>query len=207
MTLLLQGAASQLVVQDMRRWVERAVIDLNLCPFARSVQARGQVHYAVSSANSARELLADLHQVMQELLAHDAALRDTTLLAVPYWLDDFLQFNAFVRQAQRLLGRSALDGTLQLATFHPHYEFADAAADAITNYTNRAPYPALHVLREASVARAVRAFAEPETIYQRNLRTMEQLGIEGWQQLGIVRTVGPASPLQAHHVPPGEAPT
>lgn len=203
MTVVVQGAASQSVAQDMRRWVERAVIGLNLCPFARSVQARGQIHYTVSSATSAPELLADLRQVMQELLAHDAALRDTTLLAVPYWLDDFLQFNAFVGQAQRLLRRSALDGTLQLATFHPQYEFADAKADAITNYTNRAPYPALHVLREASVACAVRGFAQPESIYQRNLRTMEQLGTEGWQRLGIVRSVGPASLSPVHDALPG----
>lgn len=177
-----------LVVRDMRRWVDRAVIGLKLCPFAQGVQQRGLVHYEVSWAAEWSELSRDVVLALDELLAHAPEVRDTTLLVFPAGLSDFLEFNAFFVQAQKLIRRRALEGIVQLASFHPDYQFANAAPDDITNCTNRSPYPVLHLLREHSVARAVDKFPEAATIFQRNLDTMKQLGREGWTALGVGRS-------------------
>ena len=177
------------VVREMRHWVDHVVIGLNLCPFARAVQLRGQVHYAVSTATSAELALTDLRQSAVELLALDAPVRETTLLIFPYCMSDFLQFNAVRQRAEKLLRRLGLEDSLQLASFHPDYVFADAAADAASNYTNRAPYPVWHLLRQDSVERAVQAFGQTAQIYQRNKRAMEQLGPEGWRQLAVRRSI------------------
>ena len=177
------------VVREMRHWVDHVVIGLNLCPFARAVQLRGQVHYAVSTATSAELALTDLRQSAVELLALDAPVRETTLLIFPYCMSDFLQFNAVRQRAEKLLRRLGLEDSLQLASFHPDYVFADAAADAASNYTNRAPYPVWHLLRQDSVERAVQAFGQTAQIYQRNKRAMEQLGLEGWRQLAVRRSI------------------
>ena len=177
------------VVREMRHWVDHVVIGLNLCPFARAVQLRGQVHYAVSTATSAELALTDLRQSAVELLALDAPVRETTLLIFPYCMSDFLQFNAVRQRAEKLLRRLGLEDSLQLASFHPDYVFADAAADAASNYTNRAPYPVWHLLRQDSVERAVQAFGQTAQIYERNKRAMEQLGLEGWRQLAVRRSI------------------
>ena len=177
------------VVREMRHWVDHVVIGLNLCPFARAVQLRGQVHYAVSTATSAELALTDLRQSAVELLALDAPVRETTLLIFPYCMSDFLQFNAVRQRADKLLRRLGLEDSLQLASFHPDYVFADAAADAASNYTNRAPYPVWHLLRQDSVERAVQAFGQTAQIYQRNQRAMEQLGPDGWRQLAVRRSI------------------
>jgi hypothetical protein len=173
------------VCRDTRHWLERAVIGLNLCPFAKSVHVKGLVHYAVSDARYADELLLDLERELQALQASDPAERDTTLLIAPHCLRDFLDFNAFLRQADKALARLRLDGVLQIASLHPDYQFADADADDITNCTNRSPYPTLHLLREASIDRAVAAFPNAETIFEANKRTMEHLGHDGWAALGV----------------------
>ena len=184
-----QAAATGQVVADMQHWLERAVIGLNLCPFAKAVHARGQIHYEVSWATQADAALLDLRRSLDDLLVHDTADRDTTLLVLPACFIDFLEFNAFLAPAQRLLRRMALEGSIQIASFHPDYQFADTLPEAITNYTNRAPYAALHLLRESSVARAVQAFPATDTIYQRNIEKMQQLGHAGWQALGVRRSV------------------
>jgi uncharacterized protein len=176
------------VVRDMQRWMERAVIGLNLCPFAKSVHVRGQVHYAVSRARSAQQLEPELVQELDALVAADPAVRDTTLLVATACLDDFLEFNLFAVDATRLLKRMRLAGVIQIASFHPQFQFAHSASDAIGNCTNRAPYPTLHLLREASIARAVQAFPDAEMIYGNNLRTLERLGRAGWDKLGVGRT-------------------
>lgn len=172
-------------IEDTRIWLERAVIGLNLCPFAKSVHVKGQVHYAVSRADSAQALLEDLIFELKALASHDPSTRDTTLLIAPDCLTDFLDFNDFLAQADQALCDLELDGVLQIADLHPSYQFAGTTADDITNFTNRSPYPTLHLLREDSIDRAVAAFPEAEMIFEKNMQTMEQLGAEGWAALGV----------------------
>ena len=173
------------VCADTRHWLERAVIGLNLCPFAKSVHVKGQVHYAVSDARYADELLADLVTELKALAASDAAKRDTTLLIAPYCLEDFLDFNDFLGQADKALTRLGLEGVLQIASLHPHYQFAGTEADDVTNFTNRSPYPTLHLLREESIDRAVAAFPNAESIFEVNMATMERLGATGWAEMEV----------------------
>ncbi|GAA4329173.1 DUF1415 domain-containing protein [Variovorax defluvii] len=172
-------------LKDTQRWLERAVIGLNLCPFAKAVHVRGQIHYAVYEEAEEGGLLDALLGEAHALADCDAAERDTTLLIAPNTLTDFLDFNDFTARAERRLARAGFDGQLQLASFHPCFQFAGAEIDDITNATNRAPYPTLHLLREESVSRAVEAFPEAEAIFGRNIETLERLGHEGWAALGV----------------------
>lgn len=176
------------VVRDMRHWLEQAVIGLNLCPFAKAVHVRGQVRYAVSHAGRAQELERDLASELRGLVAASPELRDTTLLMAPDCLSDFLEFNDFLHRADRLLVQLGLEGTLQIAGFHPQFQFAGTAVDDLGNYTNRAPYPTLHLLRESSVDRAVAAFPQADAIFERNIETLQRLGQSGWDALGVRRT-------------------
>lgn len=178
-----------LVEQDMRAWLERAVIGLNLCPFAKGVHVKGQIHYVVSQAHEPRELLQDLVAELKGLQACDPAARDTTLLIAPNCLADFLDFNDFLAEADETLLDLELDGILQIASFHPGFQFAGTRADDITNFTNRAPYPTLHLLREDSIDLAVQAFPEAESIFEQNMQTLEALGEQGWAALGVGRSV------------------
>jgi hypothetical protein len=178
-------AAADTVVADTRRWLERAVIGLNLCPFAKAVLVRQQVHFAVSEADAAPGILQDFERELQELVARDAAERDTTLLAIPRAMADFLDFNDLVGRAERLLRKRRLEGVVQLASFHPRFVFAGTQEDDITNSTNRSPYPTLHLLREASIDRAVAAFPDPAAIYETNMETLRRLGPDGWAALGV----------------------
>ena len=173
------------VVADMRRWLERAVIGLSLCPFAKAVHAKGQIHYAVSRATQAPELLNDLKNELNSLLALDAVTRDTTLLIAPLCLQEFLDFNNFLALADGALAELDLEGVIQIASFHPQFQFAGTPADDITNFTNRAPYPTLHLLREDSVDRAVLAFPQAEDIFEKNMQILTKLGPEGWAALDV----------------------
>ena len=171
------------VIRHTRAWVERAVVGLNLCPFAKAPLVKGLVHFSVCESDDPRVLLEVLCAEMTALVRSDPQQRETTLLIHPNVLADFDAFNDFLDAADAALEELGLEGVLQVASFHPHYRFADAAADAIGNATNRAPYPTLHLLREASVERAVSAFPEPEAIYEANMRTLEALGADGWAAL------------------------
>ena len=173
------------VLSDTVAWLERAVIGLNLCPFAKSVHVKGQVHYAVSAANSPKALLKDLIDELKGLVAIDAKERDTTLLIAPDCLHDFLDFNDFLARADRALVKLGLDGVLQIASLHPKYQFADTEANDITNFTNRAPYPTLHLLREDSIDRAVAAFPSPQAIFEANMQSLQDLGLAGWASLNV----------------------
>jgi hypothetical protein len=174
---------------DMRRWLERAVIGLNLCPFAKAVHVKGQIHYAVYEPAEEADLMEALLAEARDLAALDAAVRDTTLLIAPNTLADFLDFNDFTARAERQLARAGFDGVFQLASFHPQFQFAGTEAGDIGNATNRAPYPTLHLLREDSVDRAVDAFPGAEAIFERNIDTLEALGAQGWAALDV----GPGS--------------
>lgn len=168
---------------ETRAWVERAVISLNLCPFARAVQVKGQVRYALSEAHEPDALLADLVDEMQRLHAADPAQIDTTLLVHPHVLQDFDDYNQFLDVADAALASLGLEGVLQVASFHPHYRFAGTREDDVTNATNRSPHPTLHLLREDSIDRAVAAFPQAEAIFERNLQTLDRLGLDGWNRL------------------------
>lgn len=166
-------------------WLERAVIGLNLCPFAKSVHVKGQIHYRLTHATQTPELIDVLREELQALRDADPAVRDTTLVVMPESFPDFLDFNDFLQDADDVLYALELDGTLQIASFHPRFQFAGTTEDDITNFTNRAPFPVLHLIREDSIARAVEAFPEAEMIYERNMRTLENLGHAGWKALGV----------------------
>ncbi len=171
------------VLAQTRAWVDAAVIGLNLCPFAKAVQARNQIRYVESAALDVATLQDDLLREMHHLVACDAEETDTTLLVHPLVLPDFLDFNDFLGVAEELVDREDLTGILQVASFHPRFQFAGTDANDVTNATNRSPYPTLHLLREASVDRAVAAFPNAEAIYERNILTMEGLGTAGWKAL------------------------
>jgi hypothetical protein len=171
------------VIAATREWIEKAVIGLNLCPFAKAVYVKNQVRYVVSTAPHLDGLLEDLDRELDFLAAADPADVDTTLLIHPTLLEDFLDFNDFLQIAEAAVGEHGLDGVIQVASFHPRFQFEGTAPDDIGNYTNRAPFPTLHLLREASIERAVAAFPEAETIYQRNIETLERLGHAGWDAL------------------------
>jgi hypothetical protein len=171
------------VIAAMREWIEKAVIGLNLCPFAKAVYVKNQVRYVVSSARHLDGLLEDLDCELNFLAAADPDDIDTTLLIHPTLLPDFLDFNDFMQLADAAIEEHDLDGVIQIASFHPRFQFEGTAPDDLGNYTNRAPFPTLHLLREASIERAVAAFPEAETIYQRNIETLQKLGLEGWQAL------------------------
>jgi len=173
------------IVADTQRWLERAVIGLNLCPFAKAVHVKKQIRYVVSSATTPEELMDDLIREL-ELLAETASEKiETTLLIHPYVLTDFLDYNDFLDVADEALEELDLAGELQIASMHPHYQFADTEPDDIDNYTNRSPYPTLHLLRESSVAQAVMAFPEADKIFDKNIETMRRLGHEGWDKLWL----------------------
>ena len=173
------------VLQDTQAWVEKAVIGLNLCPFAKAVQVQGKVRYVVSAATTVEDLLYELAAELNHLHDTPPEQTDTTLLVHPQVLTDFLGYNDFLEAADALVADIGLEGELQVASFHPQYQFEGTEPDDITNFTNRSPYPTLHLLREDSIDRAVAAFPNPESIFDTNMATLEKLGIEGWRQLGL----------------------
>ena len=182
------NADDDAIIGATRNWLERAVIGLNLCPFAKAVYVKEQVRYVVATATAPEQLLETLMDELQHLSDTDAAKIDTTLIIHPFVLGDFEDYNEFLDVADAALEDMQLDGELQVASFHPLYQFADTDINDISNYTNRAPYPILHLLREESIERAVAAFPQAEDIFEKNIETMEQLGHDGWDKLHV----GPA---------------
>jgi hypothetical protein len=177
------AATAGSAILSTQRWLERAVIGLNLCPFAKSVHVKRQIRYAVTAATSARELLAELRHELELLEQAKPEEIETTLLIHPQAMTDFIDFHFFLQQANAAVRDLGLDGSLQIASFHPAYEFAGSAPDDIANCSNRSPYPTLHLLREASIDRAVAAFPDAAAIYGRNIETLRRLGHEGWRGL------------------------
>jgi hypothetical protein len=176
---------AEAILAATKAWLEKAVIGLNLCPFAKAVYVKDQIRFVVSTAESTAELLAELAAELQGLVTADPAAIDTTLLIHPRVLADFLEYNEFLEVADATLAELELEGVVQIASFHPHYQFAGSAADDVANYTNRSPFPMLHLLREASVDRAVKAFPEAAEIYEKNIVTLRRLGRQGWRRLGL----------------------
>ena len=175
-------------VTATRAWVERVVIGLKLCPFAPAPALKGTIRYVTSDAETAQALLDDLTAELQRLAGSPPEQLETTLLIHPRVLQDFQDYNDFLEVADEALRMMGLEGEIQIASFHPQYQFADTAPDDIGNATNRSPYPTLHLLREESIARAVDAFGDTGSISTANLATLEKLGAEG---LEAVRRGGP----------------
>ena len=174
-----------IVIEDTVRWLEGAVIGLNLCPFAKGVHVKGQIHYVVSTATDAEGVAEDLHRELEALAEANPEARDTTLLVLPRALHDFLDFNDFLEVADAMVEELDLGGILQVASFHPQFQFDGTDVDDVTNCTNRSPYPTLHLLREDSIDKAVEVFPEAETIFERNIEVLEKLGLAGWNALDV----------------------
>ncbi|KAF0815232.1 hypothetical protein IGB42_00310 [Andreprevotia sp. IGB-42] len=173
------------VIAATRSWVEKAVIGLNLCPFAKAVHVKEQVRYVVSEARHLDAFLEDLDRELDLLAAADPAQIDTTLLIHPTLLADFLDFNQVIGIAEEAVEEHELEGVIQIAAFHPQFQFEGTGPDDISNYTNRSPYPTLHLLREDSIARAAAAFPDASAIFGRNIAKLEELGHNGWQALQV----------------------
>ena len=170
-------------IATTRQWVERAVIGLNLCPFAKAVYVKQQVRFVLSDASTPEALLEELAEELVLLRDADPEQVDTTLIIHPDVLTDFLDYNDFLDNADAAIEALDLQGVIQVASFHPDYQFAGTAPDDISNYTNRSPYPTLHLLREASIDRAVEAFPDADVIVERNVKTLDSLGHAGWAKL------------------------
>ncbi|MEO8936974.1 MAG: DUF1415 domain-containing protein [Burkholderiaceae bacterium] len=168
---------------ETRAWVRRAVVGLNLCPFAKAPLTKGLIRYVVSVVRSPDALLAVLADELAFLVSTQASEVETTLLVHPLVFTDFTAFNDFIGDAEEVLSDAGLEGILQIASFHPQYQFAGTAVDDLGNATNRSPYPTLHLLREASIDRAVDAFPDPAAIFSANISTLQALGDGGWKAL------------------------
>jgi hypothetical protein len=178
----MSSESREIILDATRHWLVRAVIGLNLCPFAKAVYVKNQIRYAISEAIDMEGVLTDLESELSMLAQAEPAIIDTTLLVIPNALADFLDYNDCLFFAERMLKQLRLEGTLQIASFHPQYQFEGSEPDDIENYTNRAPYPILHLLREASIERAVQAFPDATDIYERNQETLRRLGLQGWKR-------------------------
>ena len=171
------------IIAATRRWLEKSVIGLDLCPFAESVYRGNRVRFRVSEQRSASALLDELRSELRDLHAADPLRCETTLLIHPWVLADFIEYNDFLDVCETTIAELDLEGELQVASFHPQYQFAGTQPEDIENYTNRSPYPMLHLLREASIERALAAVPDASEIYRKNIRTLRSLGHAGWQRL------------------------
>jgi hypothetical protein len=174
---------SDAIAASTQRWVERVVIGLNLCPFAKAVQVKRRIRYAVTAAVSADQLLSELEHELEVLIAADAVAVETTLLIHPLAMGEFIDYHFFMDEAVAALRRLGIVGMLQIAGFHPQYRFAGTDSDDMSNFTNRSPHPMLHLLRESSVQSAVDAFPNASDIFDSNIAKLRTLGYEGWRKL------------------------
>ena len=185
-TCSLVSDAERIAIEDTQKWLMEAVIGLNLCPFAKAVVVKDRVRYRVCLSSAPQDVLQMLADELQFLASEDAFMVDTTLLIAPYALPVFLDFNEFLGECASLLESQGLEGELQVADFHPNYQFAGEAPDAMGHFTNRAPYPTLHLLRESSVDEAVAVYPDAALIFERNIASLESLGVQGWADLGVI---------------------
>jgi hypothetical protein len=175
----------KIAIEDTKKWLLEAVVGLNLCPFAKAVVVKDMVRYRVCPSADSADLLVMLREELLHLAESHPNTLDTTLLIAPKALPDFLDFNDFLTECDAVLTDLKLDGVLQVADFHPHYQFGGTTLDDIENFTNRAPYPTLHLLREASMDKAVQAYPDASLIFERNMEVLNAMGQAGWAQLGI----------------------
>lgn len=186
----LPHALAQQIQADTKHWLSAAVIGLSLCPFAKPVYLKNRVHFCISAAETWAELRAVLTAELLALQQCERTERETTLIVHPRVLVDFVEYNSFLAEADATLDKLDLVGVIQVASFHPQYQFADSQTDAVENYSNRSPYPMLHLLREVGIDEAVDRNADVDSIPERNIATLKKLGIEGWQALNVGPKVG-----------------
>lgn len=168
-------------IRVVRQWVEDVVVELNLCPFAKRELIADRVRFVVTDATSEDELLETLAFEL-EFLGSTPSI-ETTLVIHPHVLGDFSLYNQFLDNADRLLVALKLEGVFQVASFHPDYQFADTKADDAENYTNRSPYPVLHLLREESLERVIASTPDIDQIPKRNIETMNRVGTESLRSM------------------------
>jgi len=185
MTKELTPDQERTAIEDTQKWLLEAVVGLNLCPFAKAVVVKDMVRYRVCASAEPADVLAMLREELQHLAEADPDTLDTTLLIAPNALPDFLDFNDFLADCEDVLMDLELGGLLQVADFHPRYQFGGTDDDDIENFTNRTPYPTLHLLREASIDKAVEAYPDASLIFERNIEVLNKLGHAGWAKLGI----------------------
>ena len=183
------------VSEHTKQWLEKAVIGLNLCPFAKAPHVKNLVRVVVSEARHLDGFLEDLDRELQLLGNTPASELETTLLVHPTLFPDFETFNQMLEIADDAVVENELEGIVQIAPFHPDFQFEGTEADDISNYTNRSPYPTLHLIREDSIAKAAEAFPDTSAIFDRNIALLEKMGHEGWDKLDIPRCPFP------HHKP------
>ncbi|HDY84324.1 MAG TPA: DUF1415 domain-containing protein [Methylophaga sp.] len=162
-------------ILDVETWLDDVVIGLNLCPFAATPRKNKQVRFTVSQALTEEVLLADLYAELTLMSQTPAEEVETSLLIVPDMLNKFDDYNQFLDLADALLEEFEWDGIFQIASFHPDYCFAETDIDSIENLTNRSPYPILHILREATLEKALEKMTSPDEIFKRNIETMNEL--------------------------------
>ena len=177
--------AERVAIEDTQRWLMQAVVGLNLCPFAKAVVTKNLVRYRVCLSTEPADVLKLLSEELQHLSSTDESLLDTTLLIAPHLLPDFYEFNAFLSDCEDVLLDMNLEGVLQIADFHPQYTFAGEDPQGMSHFTNRTPYPTLHLLRESSIDKAVAAYPDAALIYERNMALLEKMGREGWAALEL----------------------
>ena len=178
---------SATVTDHTRQWLEKAVIGLNLCPFAKPPHVKNLVRISVSQARHLDGFLEDLDRELQLLGDTPADELETTLLVHPTLFPDFDTFNQMLDIADAAVVDNGLEGIVQIAPFHPDFQFEGTDSDDISNYTNRSPYPTLHLIREDSIAKAAQAFPDASAIFERNIALLEEMGHEGWDKLDIPR--------------------
>ena len=178
---------SATVTEHTRQWLEKAVIGLNLCPFAKAPHVKNLVRISVSQARHLDGFLEDLDRELQLLGDTPANELETTLLVHPTLFPDFDTFNQLLDIADAAVVDNGLEGIVQIAPFHPDFQFEGTDSDDIGNYTNRSPYPTLHLIREDSIAKAAQAFPDASAIFERNIALLEKMGHEGWDKLDIPR--------------------
>ncbi len=169
------------IIASTHCWVSSVVVDLNLCPFARRVLVKELIQFKVTSAGTEEALLMALQDELTFLFGNENV--ETTLLIHPNVLQDFMDYNQFLDIADELLVSMSLDGVFQIASFHPHYQFGGTEVEDAENYSNRSPYPMLHILREASVSAALESYPDPEKIPENNISQLNQLGAEHMRSL------------------------
>ena len=178
---------SATVTDHTRQWLEKAVIGFNLCPFAKAPHVKNLVRISVSQARHLDGFLEDLDRELQLLGDTPADELETTLLVHPTLFPDFDTFNQMLDIADAAVVDNGLEGIVQIAPFHPDFQFEGTDSDDISNYTNRSPYPTLHLIREDSIAKAAQAFPDASAIFERNIALLEEMGHEGWDKLDIPR--------------------
>lgn len=187
------------MISVTQEWLERAVIGLNLCPFAKSVHVKQQIRYVVSCAQSPEALCEEIYSELLYLQKAEPASVETSLLIHPYVLQDFNEYNDFLDIADAIIEDLGLEGEIQVASFHPDYQFAGTAPDDIENYTNRSPYPLLQFLRESSISAALEQYPDAEKIFERNILKLRELGYAGLKQLGILALPEDADENSSHN--------